>query len=1063
MRKQMIKRYLFTVALCSAMALFRMPADVSAKPQAILPDAESLKEMHLAEPDSEQIPVSDIAGEESLSAEAVKSLPGVGISVPIEASTRGYYEALDFQCDADGYYRFYSSETGMSVAVYRLDGEETVYTGAWSGNGVFMKRGNTYRIFYSRSDDLTPDVTVTIRFTGALNPVQITDINDDSTLISLQKDVAVEIVLTKPGIWEICCRDAYVYDDTAVELETEKYEGENDFTSIVQVWKGPGREKRLYAIGNSDSALVNIRMIVQADSCEIKNDVCIGDFSNGHAAYVFTPLETGIHWLETEPDPELDVEVEDGRGDITLFDGISGTEINVNYVRNMGYLPVYLFTNRYYRIMNMDGLTNTSSCQIRIKKPAYKKEISQGTISMELEKDSLYLYTAQQDETVMFLDYDDAPLYMPVDPEEPENWEDLDETECVLKAGQQVQILSPGGGRIVILKQDTLPSVSVTPGQKTAASEGGGLYYTIDGGELENGAVYYFTAENLDGEDLHYYDGEDWTCVETEVDGSVTYSFMGDNTKHYTFAVLMEDPDDVGEGIRATLTKAQSFPVMTDSVSFIRYHADNTGYYYGELWDDDEWSAAGLFDGIFDQEGKELQTEVYDGDFVYLTEGQDYYIRVYELESESDVRLCPYTLPELQNETMHDGMVSFDIPLGTLSESTKFLFTAPQTGLLSWKATGLEGKEFHIYECSSEDMTYRDVGFHEYPVVKAGTMYLISVNEGINDDFQSAPVDVTVSFSIDMGTYATYMPVWEMCDKVEETYDDPRADDLASEWLTVEVSADCWKSEYTVYKPRVLAAYQAFEALSDEEKRLFRSDKSAYGYWEVLRYANKAITGYDLEEEEAAQKAAEKARKAAEEEAARKAAEEEARRAAEEEARKKAEEEAGKNNSGSGQSAAQNETKPKSAKPKIGSKWIIGFAKYKVVADGEVALEKLISRNNKSYKVPDSINISGYEMKVVTINSKAFKGAKKMKNLTIGRNVRTIGKKAFFGCGNLKKVNIYGKSLKTVGSKAFGKIKKKAQFTIFVSKKKTFNLLKRKLKTAGAKSVNAGFRYKKSK
>lgn len=63
--------------------------------------------------------------------------------------------------------------------------------------------------------------------------------------------------------------------------------------------------------------------------------------------------------------------------------------------------------------------------------------------------------------------------------------------------------------------------------------------------------------------------------------------------------------------------------------------------------------------------------------------------------------------------------------------------------------------------------------------------------------------------------------------------------------------------------------------------------------------------------------------------------------------------------------------------------------------------------------------------KVTGIRAGAFKGNKKLSNVTIGKNVTTIGKDAFSGCSSLKKITIQSTRLKTVGKNAIKGTNKK--------------------------------------
>ncbi|MCR5691945.1 MAG: leucine-rich repeat protein [Eubacterium sp.] len=57
----------------------------------------------------------------------------------------------------------------------------------------------------------------------------------------------------------------------------------------------------------------------------------------------------------------------------------------------------------------------------------------------------------------------------------------------------------------------------------------------------------------------------------------------------------------------------------------------------------------------------------------------------------------------------------------------------------------------------------------------------------------------------------------------------------------------------------------------------------------------------------------------------------------------------------------------------------------------------------KNYKVPKTVKIQGKTLKVTQIASKAFKGCKKLKKVTLSANVKKVCKKAFFKNKKLKK------------------------------------------------------------
>ena len=56
---------------------------------------------------------------------------------------------------------------------------------------------------------------------------------------------------------------------------------------------------------------------------------------------------------------------------------------------------------------------------------------------------------------------------------------------------------------------------------------------------------------------------------------------------------------------------------------------------------------------------------------------------------------------------------------------------------------------------------------------------------------------------------------------------------------------------------------------------------------------------------------------------------------------------------------------------------------------------------------------------VTMIDYEAFKGCKKLKNVTVGRYVKQIRYGAFMGDSKLKRVTFQGKKLKNVGDDAF--------------------------------------------
>ncbi len=111
--------------------------------------------------------------------------------------------------------------------------------------------------------------------------------------------------------------------------------------------------------------------------------------------------------------------------------------------------------------------------------------------------------------------------------------------------------------------------------------------------------------------------------------------------------------------------------------------------------------------------------------------------------------------------------------------------------------------------------------------------------------------------------------------------------------------------------------------------------------------------------------------------------------------------------------------------------------------------------NPKAAKITiaDTVKIQNVSYRVTAVNAKAFQGAKKLKNLTVGKHVAVIGKYAFKNCKVLKKVTFKGTSVNSFGKGAFQKIKSKPMVKVpkqLKKGKKRTNFLK-KLKKAGMK------------
>ncbi len=112
-----------------------------------------------------------------------------------------------------------------------------------------------------------------------------------------------------------------------------------------------------------------------------------------------------------------------------------------------------------------------------------------------------------------------------------------------------------------------------------------------------------------------------------------------------------------------------------------------------------------------------------------------------------------------------------------------------------------------------------------------------------------------------------------------------------------------------------------------------------------------------------------------------------------------------------------------------------GSIQYKVTSKpGQTATVTVYKHQKKAsvkkVTIPPTITSNGVKYKVTAIHTGVFKNAKKLQSVVIGTNITTIGKQAFYGCKQLKSITIKTKSLKKVGSKAFGKIHAKAAYQV---------------------------------
>lgn len=157
---------------------------------------------------------------------------------------------------------------------------------------------------------------------------------------------------------------------------------------------------------------------------------------------------------------------------------------------------------------------------------------------------------------------------------------------------------------------------------------------------------------------------------------------------------------------------------------------------------------------------------------------------------------------------------------------------------------------------------------------------------------------------------------------------------------------------------------------------------------------------------------------------------------------------------------APGETKaPETAGTKIASK---KGDTYKVTDTSgkipEVELTKSAAKKKaKTVVIPKTVKVDGVNYKVTAIAEKAFAGNKKLKTVVIGADIEKIGAKAFYKCVNLKKVTIQTTKLKakTVGTKAFAKIHKKAVVKVPKAKKKAYKKWLKKCGIGGKQKIVA--------
>lgn len=132
-----------------------------------------------------------------------------------------------------------------------------------------------------------------------------------------------------------------------------------------------------------------------------------------------------------------------------------------------------------------------------------------------------------------------------------------------------------------------------------------------------------------------------------------------------------------------------------------------------------------------------------------------------------------------------------------------------------------------------------------------------------------------------------------------------------------------------------------------------------------------------------------------------------------------------------------------SAAPAKGTKAVVSGATYTVTGTG-TASYTAGKKNAASAVIPATVKISGVSHKVTSVAASAFKGNQKLTKVTIGKNITTIGKNAFNGCKKLKTITVKTSVLKSVGSKAFTGVPKKATAKMPKAKKVAYKKLFKK-------------------
>ncbi|WP_026525727.1 leucine-rich repeat domain-containing protein [Butyrivibrio sp. MB2005] len=120
----------------------------------------------------------------------------------------------------------------------------------------------------------------------------------------------------------------------------------------------------------------------------------------------------------------------------------------------------------------------------------------------------------------------------------------------------------------------------------------------------------------------------------------------------------------------------------------------------------------------------------------------------------------------------------------------------------------------------------------------------------------------------------------------------------------------------------------------------------------------------------------------------------------------------------------------------VGTEFTSAGKEYKVTGEGTVKITGLENKNAKSLTIPSSVVYENKAYSVTEINSKAFKGLKKLQKVTIPSSITKIGSKAFYGCSKLKSVTLKANKSLTVGKSAFKKVHSDCSIKVKGLKKK---------------------------